>query len=57
MTTLPSRSLRLPVSYIARVLDAVRSLAISESKAAEMLMIDEDTFAERFSSVLEGVAA
>ena len=57
MTTIPSRSLRLPVSYIARVLNAVREGAISEAKAAEMLMMDEEIFAERFSRELEAVAA
>lgn len=56
-TTIPSRSLRLPVSYVARVLSAVRDAIISESKAAELLMIDEITFAERFGKVLEEVAA
>ncbi len=57
MTTIPSRSLRLPVSFIARVISAVRDGAVSESKAAEMLMIDEETFAKRFATALEPVAA
>jgi len=57
MTTIPSRSLRLPVSYIARVISAVREGVISDSKAAELLMIDEMTFTERFGSVLEAIAA
>jgi Zn-dependent peptidase ImmA (M78 family)/DNA-binding transcriptional regulator YdaS (Cro superfamily) len=56
-TTIPSRSLRLPVSYVARVVSAVSDRVISESKAAELLMIDENTFAERFGKLLEEVAA
>jgi Zn-dependent peptidase ImmA (M78 family) len=56
-TTIPSRSLRLPVSYVARVVSAVCESVISESKAAELLMIDENTFAERFGKALEEVAA
>ncbi len=57
MTTIPSRPLRLPVSYIAQVISAVQDGMISESKAAEFLMIDEATFAERFERVLGAVAA
>jgi Zn-dependent peptidase ImmA (M78 family)/DNA-binding transcriptional regulator YdaS (Cro superfamily) len=57
MTTIPSRPLRLPVSYIVRVLSAVRESLITESKASELLMIEEDTFNKRFSSELETVAA
>ena len=47
-TTIPSRSLRLPSTYIHRVLEAVQGGQISASKAAELLMIDETTFYERF---------
>jgi hypothetical protein len=50
-TTIPSRKLMLPVGYITRVLDAVSNEQISPSKAAEMLMIDEDSFRERFPAV------
>ena len=57
MTTIPSRPLRLPVSYIAQVISAVQDGVISESKAAEFLMIDEATFAARFEGVLGAVAA
>jgi Zn-dependent peptidase ImmA (M78 family) len=47
-TTIPSRSLNLPVPYIKAVLDACSSDTISDSRAAELLMIDETDFAERF---------
>ena len=57
MTTIPSRSLRLPVSYINRVVSAAREGVISDSKAAELLMIDEKTFSERFGNMLEAIAA
>jgi hypothetical protein len=50
-TTIPSRKLMLPVGYITRVLDAVSNEQISPSKAAEMLMIDEDSFRERFPTI------
>lgn len=50
-TTIPSRKLTLPVGYISRVLEAVLDEAITPSRAAEMLMIDEDTFIERFPAV------
>jgi Zn-dependent peptidase ImmA (M78 family) len=53
MTTIPSRSLRLPVTYIARVLKAINEGLITESRAAEMLMVDDDTFAERFADMVQ----
>lgn len=49
-TTIPSRSLRLPVNYVKRVVDAAGIGQISPSKAAEFLMIDESTFYSRFGS-------
>jgi Zn-dependent peptidase ImmA (M78 family) len=55
-TTIPSRPLRLPVPYIVKVLEAVRDNLISESKAAEMLMIDDDVFSSRFQSLLPQAA-
>ncbi|BCA55335.1 hypothetical protein W02_24750 [Nitrospira sp. KM1] len=48
-TTIPTRTLRLPSSYILRVLDALRIGNVSTSKAAELLMIDEGTFYSRFN--------
>jgi Zn-dependent peptidase ImmA (M78 family) len=53
-TTIPVRSLRLPVTYITSVLDAVDNDDISRAKAAELLMIDEETFDERFPLVGQG---
>jgi Zn-dependent peptidase ImmA (M78 family) len=47
-TTVPARSLKLPVHYVVTVLNALRMRAISQSRAAELLMIDDDVFAERF---------
>ena len=43
-----NRVLRLPVGYVNLVLNTLGERAISESKAAEMLMVDKDTFRERF---------
>jgi Zn-dependent peptidase ImmA (M78 family) len=52
-TTIPSRTLRLPVPYVAKVIDAVRNDDISYGKAAEMLMVDRDTFFDRFGGLVE----
>jgi Zn-dependent peptidase ImmA (M78 family) len=49
-TTIPRRKLVLPVGYITRVLDAVQDERISSARAAELLMIDPDTFRQRFPS-------
>jgi Zn-dependent peptidase ImmA (M78 family) len=49
-TTIPSRKLRLPSSWIRSVLQACSDNEISKGKAAEYLMIDEDSFEERFGS-------
>jgi len=56
-TTIPSRKLRLPIPYITSVLAAVNSGRISEGRAAEMLMMDRDTFIDRFGHLLEDIAA
>jgi len=56
-TTIPSRKLRLPIPYITSVLSAVNSCRISEGRAAEMLMMDRDTFIVRFGHFLEEIAA
>jgi Zn-dependent peptidase ImmA (M78 family) len=42
------RRLRLPVGYVDIVLEANRSGRISESKAAEMLMLERRTYRKRF---------
>jgi Zn-dependent peptidase ImmA (M78 family) len=52
-TTIPSRRLRLPSLYVSKVIEALQSLQISKSKAAEMLMIDEDTLVDRFGALVE----
>ena len=39
--------------YVAKVIEAVRNDDISYGKAAEMLMIDKETFAERFGDLVE----
>lgn len=50
-TTIPSRTLRLPVHYVNSVLEAFRAGIISQGKAAELLMIDEATFEDRFGEM------
>jgi hypothetical protein len=47
----------LPVPYIAKVLAATNDGLITESKAAEMLMIDEDKFLERFGGLIQQISA
>ena len=56
-TTIPSRPLRLPVPYIKSVIETANSGLISESKAAELLMIEYDVFLERFGLMLIDTAA
>jgi hypothetical protein len=50
-TEVGRRSLRLPSTYVSQVIDALRAGEISEGKAAEMLMMDRDTFRSRFNSM------
>ena len=52
-TTIPTRILRLPTSYIESIVEAVRNGDISRGKAAELLMIQEDDFEERFGDVIK----
>jgi len=52
-TTIPLQTLRLPSSYVKTVLAAFTSGQIGRGKAAEMLMIDNDTFSDRFSDLNE----
>jgi Zn-dependent peptidase ImmA (M78 family) len=51
-TSVGSRKLMLPVNYVKAVIDAVQSLKISVSRATELLMIDLETFAERFGHII-----
>ena len=51
MTSSTKRKLLLPVPYVKAVLEAVKAYSISVSRAAELLMIDENTFSSRFSDV------
>ena len=51
-TTIPSRPLRLPPHYVKWVQDAFNDAKINRGKAAELLMIDEDTFDERFGKLV-----
>ena len=48
--TVGARAIRLPSLYVQQVLDAFHSDEISGGKAAEMLMMEEETFLERFAS-------
>jgi Zn-dependent peptidase ImmA (M78 family) len=49
-TTIPSRRLRLPVSYVKTVVEAERANAISAGRAAQLLMITEDDYGSRFGT-------
>jgi Zn-dependent peptidase ImmA (M78 family) len=51
-TSVPSRTLRLPVNYVKNVVEAYEERLISMGRAAELLMISEDIFAERFDQSL-----
>jgi Zn-dependent peptidase ImmA (M78 family) len=54
-TTLPSRSIRLPIGYVKVILEAYQNRQISLGKASEFLMIDENDFRARFSSICDEV--
>jgi len=56
-TSVPARALRLPTPYVKKVLELVREEKITQRKAMEFLMIDEDTFRRRFGRMLEEVNA
>jgi Zn-dependent peptidase ImmA (M78 family) len=47
-TSVGRRPLRLPSAYVGEVIGAFRCGEISLGKAAEMLMMEEDTFRDRF---------
>lgn len=56
MTTFANHKLLLPVPFVKAVVEAVRGYAISISRAADLLMIDEETFATRFPELVAGVS-
>ena len=56
-TTIPSRALRLPLPYVARVVNLAAQNEISIGKAAQMLMIEKDTFRERFGASMQEAIA
>lgn len=56
-TTVPARALRLPLPYVTAVLELAKESIISLGKAAQMLMVDQDTLRERFPSITSEVAA
>jgi Zn-dependent peptidase ImmA (M78 family) len=51
-TSVPSRTLRLPVNYVKNVVEAYEERLISIGRAAELLMVSEDIFADRFDKPL-----
>jgi hypothetical protein len=55
-TTVGNRSLRLPVAHVQRVIETLNAGEISFGKAAEMLMMDKDTFAERYGELIHEAA-
>jgi Zn-dependent peptidase ImmA (M78 family) len=55
-TTIPSRSLRLPVPYIRGVIDALQEKTISKGRAAELLMIDKYDLESRFGETVPAAA-
>lgn len=56
-TTIPSRALRLPLPYVAKVVELTRKEAISPGKAAQFLMIDREVLEQRFGACLNEVPA
>lgn len=55
-TSIPSRSIRLPVAYIRGVIDALREKEISRGRAAELLMIEKDDLESRFGDLVPATA-
>ncbi len=51
-TTVGTRSLRLPAGYVKQVIDTLNFGEISVAKAAELLMMDRYSFAERFGGLI-----
>ena len=56
-TTIPSRALRLPLPYVTKVVNLASQNEISIGKAAQMLMVEKDTFKERFGSAVQEAIA
>ena len=54
-TTVGARTLRLPAGYVAQVIETANAGDISFAKAAELLMMDRYSFAERFGDLLTEV--
>jgi Zn-dependent peptidase ImmA (M78 family) len=51
-TTVGARSLRLPAGYVQQVIETLNMGEISMAKAAELLMMDRYSFAERFGDLV-----
>ncbi|MBL0159920.1 MAG: hypothetical protein IPP47_22935 [Bryobacterales bacterium] len=51
-TTVGARSLRLPAGYVQQVIETLNAGEISTAKAAELLMMDRYSFAERFGDLV-----
>jgi hypothetical protein len=51
-TTVGARSLRLPAGYVQQVIETLNTGEISVAKAAELLMMDRYSFAERFGDLV-----
>jgi Zn-dependent peptidase ImmA (M78 family) len=51
-TTIGPRPLRLPVAYVEQVIESLNAGEISLGKAAELLMVDETTFLDRFEDLV-----
>jgi Zn-dependent peptidase ImmA (M78 family) len=51
-TTIPARSIRLPIPYIRGVIEALQEKAISRGRAAELLMIDKHDLDSRFGELV-----
>jgi Zn-dependent peptidase ImmA (M78 family) len=47
-TTVPSRKLMLPVNFVNSVVEACREGLVSVGRAAQLLMVSEEVFVERF---------
>jgi Zn-dependent peptidase ImmA (M78 family) len=50
-TTIGTRKITLPVAFVKSVIEAVLAFRISAGRAAELLMIDSETFRSRFGDL------
>lgn len=55
-TTIGHRKLLLPVAYVKAVIEAVRTFQVNIGRAAELLMIDAETFSARFPELVAEVS-